>query len=208
MNAKIETLQNLLNNFITDYQKEPIKYFYEEDLRAELLITLSHEEIYDIDLPLTERNEWLKDYETLYNKKTSVSSIKAEYPSNTRFDIACINPDLIDENKSYNHYIFDCLFAIEIKLSQKDNQNFDLKQDIEKLKNYKNSHQVFTGIAINFEQNPNYNNKKVMEDYNNSKELKFIELLKPISISENKINYFFISKEYVLGGTIDAVKTE
>ncbi|NWG28997.1 MAG: hypothetical protein HXY48_10760 [Ignavibacteriaceae bacterium] len=193
-----------MNNFIIEYQSNPIKYFYEEDLRADLLIRLWKEESFNIKLPITTNNEWLKDYRKIVGSEIYISGVKSEYPSNKRFDIALINADKITFSNCFNHYIFECLFALEIKLSQKDNNNSGFKSDIEKLRDYKKLYSKFTGIAINFEQNPNYDKNKVIEDYNNYNDLRFLEVEKPISISENTINYFFISRNYVLGGTVNA----
>lgn len=198
------TLQKLFNNFIQNYQKNPIKYFYEEDIRAQLLNELCKEEIYNIKLPVTANNQWIKDYQQIFGNETDISGIKAEYPSNKRFDIAFINPDKITYTNSFNHYILECFFALEIKLSQKDNKNSDFKSDIEKLKDYKKLNFAFTGVAINFEQNLNYDKVRVIEDYNNYNDFKFLEQVKPVSISENAINYFFISRNYVLGGIVNA----
>jgi|SRR5690554_3351796 len=206
------TLQKVLNNFINSYQPNPIKYFYEEDVRAHLLNELWNEEIFNIKLPVTKKNLWIKDYQQIFGSEIDISGIKAEYPlkmnvehhPNKKFDIAFINPNKLNPANCSNHYILECLFALEIKLSQRDNKNSDFKSDIEKLKNYKILHSTFTGVAINFEQNPNYNKNKVIEDYNNYKDLKFLDLDKPVSISENTINYFFVSRNYVLGGIAKA----
>lgn len=198
------TLQYVLNNFIQRYQSNPIKYFYEEDLRAYFLNDLWNEEIYNIKLPVTANNQWIKDYQKILGNETAISGIKAEYPSNKRFDIAFIHPDKITNTNCYNHYILECFFALEIKLSQKDNKNADFKSDIEKLKDYKKLNPAFTGIAINFEQNPDYNKNKVVEDYNNYNDIKLLELQKPVSISENTINYLFVSRNFVLGGIVNA----
>lgn len=200
----LHTLEKVLNDFIQEFQSNPIKYFYEEDLRAELLNQLCRENIFNIKIPITKNNEWLKDYLTIGVKYIDTSGIKAEYPSNKRFDIAFINPNKITDEDSSNHYIFECLFAIEIKLSQKDNQNSAFKSDLEKLKDYKISHKSFTGIVINFEQNPNYDSSKVQSAYNSYDNLKFSQLEKPFSISENIINCLFISKNYILSGVVDA----
>ncbi len=200
----LQTLYKVLNNFINSYQLNPIKYFYEEDVRAHLLNELWKEKIFNIKLPVAAKNLWIKDYQEIFGNETTISGIKAEYPSNGRFDIAFINPHKLDSRNCFNHYILECLFAIEIKLSQKDNKNSDFKSDIEKLREYKSLHPAFTGITINFEQNPNYDKNKVLEDYNNYNDLKFLELDKPVSILENTVNYFFISKNYLLGGTVNA----
>jgi hypothetical protein len=200
----LRTLENVLNDFIKEYQFNPIKYFYEEDLRAALLNRLWKEDIFNIKLPITANNGWLKDYLSNYEKEIDISGIKSEYPSNKRFDIAFINPNKITDENSFNHYIFECFFAIEIKLSQKDNQNSAFKSDLEKLKDYKKSHSSFTGIVINFEQNPNYESSKVQSAYNSYDNLRFSKLEKPLSISENMINCLFISKNYILSGIVDA----
>ncbi len=200
----LRTLEKVLNDFIKEYQFSPIKYFYEEDLRADLLNRLWKEDIFNIKLPITVNNGWLKDYLSFGEKEIDISGIKSEYPSNKRFDIAFINPNKITDENSFNHYIFECFFAIEIKLSQKDNQNSAFKSDLEKLKDYKNSHSSFTGIVINFEQNPNYESSKVQSAYNSYDNLKFSNLEKPLSISVNMINCLFISKNYILSGIVDA----
>jgi len=200
----LRTLENVLNDFIKEYQFNPIKYFYEEDLRADLLNRLWKEDIFNIKLPITVNNGWLKDYLSNGEKEIDISGIKSEYPSNKRFDIAFINPNKITDENSFNHYIFECFFAIEIKLSQKDNQNSAFKSDLEKLKDYKKSHSSFTGIVINFEQNPNYELGKVQSAYNSYDNLRFSKLEKPLSISENMINCLFISKYYILSGSVDA----
>lgn len=200
----LRILEKVLNDFINEYQSTPIKYFYEEDLRAELLNLLLRENIFNVKIPITPGNGWLKDYLLIGEKEIDTSGIKAEYPSNKRFDIAFIDPNRITAENLYNHYIFECLFAVEIKLSQKDNQNSAFKLDIEKLKDYKKSHHFFTGIAINFEQNLNINLNNIQSDYNNYDKLNFAKLEKPISITENMINYLFITKSYVLGGVLDA----
>lgn len=200
----LRTLEKVLNDFIKEYQFSPIKYFYEEDLRADLLNRLWKEDIFNIKLPITANNGWLKDYLSFGEKEIDISGIKSEYPSNKRFDIAFINPNKISDENSFNHYIFECFFAIEIKLSQKDNQNSAFKSDLEKLKDYKNSHSSFTGIVINFEQNPNYESSKVQSVYNSYDNLRFSNLEKPLSISENMINCLFISKNYILSGIVDA----
>lgn len=200
----LHTLEKVLNDFIQEFQSNPIKYFYEEDLRAELLNQLWRKNIFNIKIPITQNNEWLKDYLTIGEKHINTSGIKAEYPSNKRFDIAFINPNKITDENSFNHYIFECLFAIEIKLSQKDNQNSAFKSDLEKLKDYKRSHPSFTGIVINFEQNPNYDSSKVQSAYNSYENLKFSQLEKQFSISENIINCLFITKNYILSGVVDA----
>lgn len=200
----LRILEKVLNDFITEYQSNPIKYFYEEDLRAELLNWLWRENTFNVKIPITQENGWLKDYLLIGEKEIDTSGIKAEYPSNKRFDIAFIDPNRITAENLYNHYIFECLFAIEIKLSQKDNQNSAFKSDLEKLKDYKKSHSSFTGIVINFEQNPNYESSKVQSAYNSYDNLKFSKLEKPLSISENMINCLFISKNYILAGVVDA----
>lgn len=200
----IHTLENVLNDFIQEFQSNPIKYFYEEDLRAELLNQLWRKDIFNIKIPITQNNKWLKDYLKIGKKEIDTSGIKAEYPSNKRFDIAFINPNKITDENSSNHYIFECLFAIEIKLSQKDNQNSAFKSDLEKLKDYKKSHSSFTGIVINFEQNPKYEVECIYRDYNNYDNLKFTQLKKPILLVENTINYFFICKDFILGGNLNA----
>lgn len=200
----LRSLEKVLNDFIKEYQLNPIKYFYEEDLRADLLNRLWREDIFNIKLAITANNGWLKDYLSLGVKEINISGIKSEYPSNKRFDIAFINPNKITDENSFNHYIFECFFAIEIKLSQKDNQNSAFKSDLEKLKDYKNSHSSFTGIVINFEQNPNYESSKVQSAYNSYDNLRFSNLEKPLSISENMINCLFISKNYILCSGVDA----
>lgn len=200
----LHTLEKVLNDFIKEYQFSPIKYFYEEDLRADLLNRLWKEDIFNIKLPITENNGWLKDYLSIGEKEIYISGIKSEYPSNKRFDIAFINPNKITDENSFNHYIFECFFAIEIKLSQKDNQNSAFKSDLEKLKDYKKSNSSFTGIVINFEQNPNYESSKVQSAYNSYDNLRFSNLEKPLSISENMINCLFISKNYILCSVVDA----
>lgn len=199
----LRTLENVLNDFIKEYQLNPIRYFYEEDLRADLLNRLWKEDIFNIKLPITENNGWLKDYLSIGEKEINISGIKSEYPSNKRFDIAFINPNKITDENSFNHYIFECFFAIEIKLSQKDNQNSAFKSDLEKLKDYKKSNSSFTGIVINFEQNPNYESSKVQSAYNSYDKLNFCKLEKPLSISENMINCLFISKNYILGSIVN-----
>ena len=200
----LRTLEKVLNDFNKEYQLNPIKYFYEEDLRADLLNRLWREDIFNIKLPITVNNGWLKDYLSLGVKEINISGIKSEYPSNKRFDIAFINPNKITDENSFNHYILECFFAIEIKLSQKDNQNSAFKSDLEKLKDYKKSHSSFTGIVINFEQNPNYESNKVQSAYNSYDNLRFSKLENPLSISENMINCLFISKNYILSGIVDA----
>lgn len=200
----LQILQNVLNNFINSFQQNPIKYFYEEDVRAHLLNELWKEEIYNIKVPVTANNQWIKDYQKILGNEMDISGIKAEYPSNKRFDIAFIHPDKINNTNCYNHYILECFFALEIKLSQKDNKNADFKSDIEKLKDYKKLNPIFTGVAINFEQNPDYNKSKVGEGYNNYNNLKLFDLQKPVSILENTINYFFVSRNFVLGGIVNA----
>lgn len=199
----LRTLENVLNDFIKEYQLNPIRYFYEEDLRADLLNRLWKEDIFNIKLPITENNGWLKDYLSIGEKEINISGIKSEYPSNKRFDIGFINPNKITDENSFNHYIFECFFAIEIKLSQKDNQNSAFKSDLEKLKDYKKSNSSFTGIVINFEQNPNYESSKVQSAYNSYDKLNFCKLEKPLSISENMINCLFISKNYILGSIVN-----
>ena len=184
----LRTLEKVLNDFNKEYQLNPIKYFYEEDLRADLLNRLWREDIFNIKLPITVNNGWLKDYLSLGVKEINISGIKSEYPSNKRFDIAFINPNKITDENSFNHYILECFFAIEIKLSQKDNQNSAFKSDLEKLKDYKKSHSSFTGIVINFEQNPNYESNKVQSAYNSYDNLRFSKLENPLSISENTNN--------------------
>lgn len=200
----LRTLEKVLNDFIKEYQSNPIKYFYEEDLRADLLNRLWKEDIFNIKLPITANNGWLKDYLSIGEKEIYISGIKSEYPSNKRFDIAFINPNKITDENCFNHYIFDCFFALEIKLSQKDNQNSAFKSDLEKLKDYKKSHSSFSGIVINFEQNPNYESSKVQSAYNSYDNLKFSKLEIPLSISENMINCLFISKNYILSCVVDA----
>jgi hypothetical protein len=200
----LRTLGKVLNDFIKEYQFSPIKYFYEEDLRADLLNRLWKEDIFNIKLPITANNGWLKDYLSFGEKEIDISGIKSEYPSNKRFDIAFINQNKITDENSFNHYIFECFFAIEIKLSQKDNQNSAFKSDLEKLKDYKIFHPSFTGILINFEQNPNYESSKVQSAYNSYDNLNFCKLEKPLSISENMINCLFISKNYILCSVVDA----
>ena len=200
----IETLQSVLNDFIKSYQSSPIRYFYEEDLRADLLNRLWRKDIYNIKLPITTNNEWLRDYATIFDEEINISGIKAEYPSTTRFDIAYINPRGIIPASFSNHYILECLFAIEVKLSQKDNKNSDFKTDIKKLFDYKTLFPTFTGIAINFEQNPKYSVEAIYKDYNNYDALKFTQLNEPILLLENTINYFFISKDFILGGNLNA----
>ena len=186
-----ETLQIVLNNLIKEFRKCPIKYFYEEDLRSDLLIRLTNEKIFNINLPITNSNEWLKDYALILGKETDISGIKAEYPSTLRFDIAYIK----HTNES-NHYINECQFAIEIKLSQNDNKNRDFKLDIDKLEDYKNNHKDFMGIAINFEQNPLINKKSIFENYNNPN---MKELSNEIELFNNSINCFFIHHKFILG---------
>jgi len=200
----LHTLGKVLNDFIQEFQSNPIRYFYEEDLRADLLNRLWKEDIFNIKLPITENNGWLKDYLSIGEKEIYISGIKSEYPSNKRFDIAFINPNKITDENSFNHYIFECFFAIEIKLSQKDNQNSAFKSDLEKLKDYKKSNSSFTGIVINFEQNPNYESSKVQSAYKSYDKLNFCRLEKPLSISENMINGLFISKNYILGSIVNA----
>lgn len=201
---EIETLQSVINNFINDYQINPIKYFYEEDVRADLLIKLIAENSFNIKLPITAKNEWLREYVTIFDEEINISGIKTEYPSTTRFDIAYINPKGIIPASFSNHYMLECLFAVEVKLSQKDNKNSDFKTDIKKLFNYKRLFPTFTGIAINFEQNPKYNIENIYRDYNNYDNLKLEDLGENILLAENEINYFFISKEFILGGRLNA----
>ena len=57
----IHTLEKVLNDFIKEYQSNPIKYFYEEDLRADLLNLLWRNNIFNLKIPITQNNEWLKD---------------------------------------------------------------------------------------------------------------------------------------------------
>lgn len=193
MADKIKLLEKQLNDFIKHYQNNPIKYFYEEDIRADLLIKLQSVKEFDIELEISENNEWLKDYKECCNiNKSEISGIKAEYPSTTRFDIALIEP-----NNDYNHYIFSCVFAIEIKLGQKDNQNSGFKLNIEKLKEYKSNRDSFCGIALNFEQNPNVEINDIKTCY---EKIKFEEVKSEISIDESAINYFFIGRNFILGG--------
>jgi len=192
MELEIETLQKVLNNLVKEYQKNPIEYFYEEDIRADLLIKLRSENIFDIALPITKKNEWLGDYVEILGDVINISGIKAEYPSNTRFDIAYIKP-----NNEKNHYIFECPFAIEIKLSQKDSKNRDFKLDIEKLLNYKTQHPNFIGIAIDFGQSPVIKKEDLDKNYGN---FKMTEFKKGIEISKGLINYFFITKKEIFGG--------
>lgn len=201
---EIQTLQNVLNNFVINYQINPVKYFYEEDVRADLLIKLSEETSFNIKLPIASKNEWLRDYATIFDKEINISGIKAEYPSTTRFDIAYINPKGIIPASFSNHYMLECLFAVEVKLSQKDNKNSDFKTDIKKLFDYKRIFPTFTGIAINFEQNPKYSIESIYRDYNNYDNLKFTQLKEPILLVKNAINYFFISKDFILCGIINA----
>lgn len=199
MVMEIETLQNVLNVFLKDYWENPIQYFYEEDIRADLLNKLRNENVYKIKLPLSKKNQWLKDYYEIYGENKEISGIKAEYPSNTRFDIAYINPINLTPDNCLNHYILDCIFAIEIKLSQKDNNNSGFKSDIKELNDYKILYHGFTGIALNFEQNPNYDKEKVKKDYNNFGDL-LMEDKNEIQLLEGTTNYFFISPKYIIGG--------
>lgn len=203
MDTTIKALQNTLDKFIKYYQKNPIKYFYEEDIRAELLVSLVNDKIFDIHLPITDNNKWLRDYKNIFNDEIRISGIKAEYPSNTRFDIAYINPN-IKSNNCFNQYILECLFAIEVKLSQNDNKNADFKSDIEKLRDYQKLHPNFTGLAINFEQNPNYKKEDIFKDYNNYNNIKMIDVIESLDIVENSINYFFISKDFIVGSKSNA----
>ena len=202
MDPKLVTLQNVLNVFVKNYQSNPIKYFYEEDLRAHLLYLLITEEIFNIKLPITDENEWLRDYVGILDKEINISGIKAEYPSTTKFDIAYINNNSIIPDNYFNHYIFGCLFAIEIKLGQKDNKNSDFKSDIMKLCDYKKEHHDFTGIAINFEQNPRVEKDSLFKDYNNHETLKIEELTEGIELIPESINCFFICPKFTLGGLI------
>jgi len=203
MNTTIKTLQNTLYKFVKNYQQNPIKYFYEEDIRAELLFSLVNDKTFDFNLPITENNKWLKNYKNIFNDEIKISGIKAEYPSNTRFDIAYINPNIKLDN-CFNHYILECLFSIEIKLSQNDNKNADFKSDIKKLQDYQKLHPSFTGLAINFEQNPYYNKEDVLKDYNDYNNIKMIDVKESIDIVANSINYFFISKDFIVGGNLIA----
>jgi hypothetical protein len=198
MEPKIEKLQLVLNDFVKAYQKKPFRYFYEEDIRADFLRKLCSEKIFDIKLPITNSNEWLKDYVDVPDNEKNISGIRAEYPSTSRFDIAYIKP-----SNDFNHYIYNCAFAIELKLSQKDNKNSDFKSDIIKLFDYKKQNQDFLGIAINFEQNPHYDKNVIFKDYNNYNNLKLNELTSEIELLENSINYFFISPKFILGGVLN-----
>ncbi len=70
---------------------------------------------------------------------------------------------------------------------------------MQKLKKYKDEiNQHFTGIAINFEQNPIYNINQVKKHYRNK-----FSLVDNISLVENEINCFFVAPRYVVGCLLD-----
>jgi len=202
MKEKIKNLRETLIKFFYEYQSNPIQYFYESDIRAMLFVKLTNDNLFDIKLPITDNNQWLRNYKEIYKDIIIISGIKTEYPSNTRFDIGYIDP-MINKNLG-NHYILDCKFAIEIKLSQNDNKNAGFKSDIKKLQDYQKLHPNFTGIAINFEQNPLYKKEKLIHDYENY--VKNINILdaEKIEIVENFINYFIIGKDFIIGGNLQA----
>lgn len=151
---------------------------------------------FKIKIPVSEANQWLKNYIRFGIKELSISGIKAEYPSQTRFDIAFIDPVKIISENVTNHYTQACLFAIELKLGFNDNWNSNFKSDIIKLLDYQKINRPFTGLALNFEQNPIYEKKSILHDYHN---LNMLEVDK-ILVVENTINYYFIAKDYILGG--------
>jgi hypothetical protein len=145
----IRQTEILLIDFIEDFQQNPFEYFYEEDIRAVLLIKLksSFKNIF-ADFPTL---SYAKQIKSSFIKS---SIIKAEYPSYKRFDIAFLSHQ--QDKDFYNQPIF---MAIEIKLGSHNigaDKTAGFKSDIIKLEEsysqYKKEN--FIGVAIYFCQTP------------------------------------------------------
>ncbi|OQY72257.1 MAG: hypothetical protein B6D44_10485 [Ignavibacteriales bacterium UTCHB2] len=141
-NHTIYQIENLLSSLINKFQKNTFEYFYEEDIRAELLVSLKEKISLVREFPAGVYSE------ELHNSIIHSSIIKAEYPSHKKFDIAILDYDA--KKDFYNQPVF---LAFEIKLGSHKigtDRTAGFISDIIKLKENVSSFEGFVGVAIYF----------------------------------------------------------
>lgn len=145
-NAEIlKTIIKEVNDFVCDFQsRDRLEYLYEADIQADLAYKLN-KSIGKLEISLQRDNSEPP-------QKEKLSLITREYPIGKRFDIGCINSEMIEEylkwrlNINENKPIGDntlfwelpLIAAIEIKYSilGGDLRDGGIKDDVEKLINY------------------------------------------------------------------------
>ncbi len=144
--TKDQIFQNALdviNDFVAMFQNSSkMLFLYESDIQAHLLMKLRER------IPPVSFSEISgKDIENIFK----LNVVTSEYPVAKRFDIACINPFMIEDYISWLtgqneeewevNFIFwelPLLFAIELKFLfyESKTKSEDIKKDYLKLKNY------------------------------------------------------------------------
>ena len=145
----LREIRDAVNEFIKAFQKKlPLQFLYEADIQAQLACCLTNK----IDASI-------KFKESAQSITHHLTPITCEYPVGKRFDIACINPELVkayidwlltspqkDGLLPINFVLWELplLAAIEIKYSTFGGGGSlqTIKQDVEKLKSYEDWHEA------------------------------------------------------------------
>lgn len=158
MKDKLTLIKNDLLKVIVQFKQNPFLYFYEEDLRVDLVTSMKNSLDESIFFNIPSNFNSICDSSFIIQKKHIKSSpIKTEYPvilkNKRRFDIVYL------ENNGYDFYNLKPKLAIELKLGSDligSDKCLQFKKDFKKLVKYRNlmimQNETFTGIATYFYQ--------------------------------------------------------
>jgi len=185
----IDKFGKALTRCFKNFKENPFAFYYEEDIRVNLMneLIINLEGIYYLP------SEKLKEYEDIKTHK--LLPLKAEYPHIKdrigRFDIA------FTEEEGESIYHLPVSIAIELKLGL--DQSGSLKKDVNSLLEYKEQSKTkhFSGIAIYFHQKT-----LIEEEARGWFKDSFIRFEKTTedttTITDDAVNIFLVSKNLTL----------
>lgn len=143
-------LEQAVSETVSEFRAHPVDFLYESDIQSLLFAKLRHE------MREVRYKSEAKDVERLFKSVPSINPVKTEYSPNlgesrARFDVAVLSERQDPALKVWNQF---CRIAIELKLWQPDGTGALPKDDVEKLRSYRqacnDNGRPFTGIAMVF----------------------------------------------------------
>jgi hypothetical protein len=151
-NVALQKTHEAIGNTVLWFRRHPFDALYEADLRSYMYVQLLNA-FDDERISLAQR---VKDPVPGLDRLAQINSVKAEYPTGIRFDIALIDPYAVESCTLWNQPVH---IAIELKLWQIDDTGNGIVGDLEKLWNYRQRERLdkdFCGISLLF-VHPEYN---------------------------------------------------
>ncbi len=157
----LQKVNEALEELISNYQQNPLDFFFESDLQAFLFMKLRG----SIDKKIALSSGVFRP-EMFEPGKIETSLVHTEYPSNPsdpnqpqQFDVAVIEPELTQNGFSWNLLVRVAIELKHVRIDWKPVRGFQgLSNDLTKLNNYTSYYEKgkgsskFTGIGVLFIQ--------------------------------------------------------